>query len=264
MSAPLSTPDSWLRRHWIRLVVAVFLIQLALIWFLSDRSAVVPRADPRQSRFQLITDPATESRLANALVPEDPALFASANRHGFSGAAWLSPRRTQFKVADWNEPQFWLAQQSKDLSPAALDDLVKRPSPSIPLVSKVPPRIAEVSERLEATPTQSTMRIEGRLAHRRLARPVTLPAWTNTTIVRPNTIEAVVSSEGEILSTRLLVSSGMTNVDQEALRISKEVRFTPEPSGVSPNEGPPSPATVGWLVFDWATVAPPKTNPLPR
>jgi hypothetical protein len=263
MPASSSPPDSGLHRHPIRLVVGVFLAQLAAIAFLSDRSPIVPRADSRSSRFFLITDPATEQRLASALVSEDPALFAGASRHGFSGSAWLSPQRRRYDMADWNEPPFRLAQPTNDLRSDAFEDRSLPPGDSAPLVSKPPPRLSGIPEQLEATPERSSLRIEGPLSQRPLARSVALPAWTNTSVVRPNIVEAVVGPEGDIRSTRLLVPSGLTHVDQEALRLSKEVRFAPDSPGLEPQDGSTA-STVGWLVFDWATVAPPRANPLSR
>ena len=264
MSAPLSPAASEPRRHPIRLVIAVFLIQLALIAVLSDRSPRTPRVDSRSSRFYLITDPATQQRLASALVSEDPALFAAASPHGFSGTAWLSPQRHRYELADWNEPPRWLASSSNAPSSPGLVDLVKPPTPFAPWVSKAPPRVSGIPEQLETTLARSTVRIEGRLAQRPLTRSVALPAWTNSSVVRPNTVEAVVGPEGDVLSTRLLVPSGLTNVDQEALRLAKELRFAPDRPGIVGNTATAAPSMVGWVVFDWATVAPSKGNPPPR
>jgi hypothetical protein len=251
---------TWSRRHWIRWITAIFLAQIIPIWFLSDRHVLTPRTDPRHAQFQLLTDPAMERRLAEALATMDPTLFAAANRYGFSGAAWLNPRQTQLKVADWNQPSFWLAQRPEDITTANVEELGMRPFFSTPVVSKTPPRTSEISEHFEAAPTQSILWVEGPLAGRPLLWPIQLPSWTNSTVLSNTLTEVVVSPNGDTLSARLLAFSGSAAVDLEALRLAKRARFAPVSAKLSENEDVSGPTTVGWLTFRWATIAPSATN----
>jgi hypothetical protein len=129
---------------------------------------------------------------------------------------------------------------------APLLDFKPEPKLSEP-VPPLPPMFAE----------NSSLRIEGELAQRRLLAPVELPSLPYPDVIAPSKVQALVDAAGSVFSAILLPpddvveSAGHPDVgDTNALRIARSLRFAPS-----------SRPTVGELIFDWRTVPPPATNP---
>jgi hypothetical protein len=81
-----------------------------------------------------------------------------------------------------------------------------------------------------------------------------LPPWPYTDVIAPSKVQVLVNAAGDVVSAVLLPSGNPSEVhdadaDRRALDLARAARFAPA-SGL----------TVGQLVFDWHTVAPPATN----
>jgi hypothetical protein len=96
------------------------------------------------------------------------------------------------------------------------------------------------------------------LAQRRLLNEneIHLPSLTFNDVLAPSKVQALVDAEGKVVSAVLLPSEnpietlGRTDKgDTNALAVARGLRFSPS-----------SRLTVGQLIFNWRTVAPPATN----
>src|SRR5436853_4796158 len=81
-------------------IALVFVVQVALIFGLSNRSAATPRAVPATPRVRL------DEGSGEMLALLDPTLFALPHPRPFSGDAWAGVR--EFQPADWSEEPLWL------------------------------------------------------------------------------------------------------------------------------------------------------------
>jgi TonB family protein len=120
---------------------------------------------------------------------------------------------------------------------------LKPPTKFIAPVALVEPALAQTS----------TMRIEGGLARRRLLTPISLQSWPYADVLAPSVVQALVDAKGSVVSVVLLSSSGSEAANQRALELARAARFAPSPG-----------LTIGRLVFNWHTVAPPATNAPPN
>jgi hypothetical protein len=230
--------------RWLLLIVLVLAAHVVLIFMFGARKPETPRA---------VTN-VPELKLANGssewLMLNDPTLFALPSREGFAGPAWLEPPHVQFHRQEWTEPPRWLQLPAGELGGVfsqfmetnhfATYQFELKPPPqfTVPLVP-LEPKFAEIS----------TFRVEGDLARRPLLTPSALSSWPYTDVLKPSKLQVLVNAAGDVVSVVLLSPSGYAAADQRALELARAARFAPAPG-----------LTIGKLIFDWCTVAPPATN----
>jgi hypothetical protein len=248
------------RRRVVGWLAGIVCFETLLFWALSDRTPPTQRNVVLQSSFLLLTEPGVSRQVSLALAPLDPLLFASAHPRGFSGTAWLQPRHNDLHVQDWTESRSWLAPDS-DPSLFSQREAMNRPASAVlSVVDKVPPPTGRIVEHTEPLPLRSVLRSDGLLELRREPAADFLRVWTNQTTLQPTVIEVVANPEGEIVSQRVLASSGLPAADQEASRLSKSLRILPSSSPASQVSAPRQSTRVGQFTFDWAVSAPASTN----
>jgi TonB family protein len=251
-------PRPWPRRRWWTLVALAFSIQLGLIFWLSDRSPVPPHRPAIFPALRLAGNAAAE-----LLALNDPTLFALPHRQGFSGLAWLGIPRPPFRSFEWSEEPCWLQFSVQppgvafnpvaEIDNLSLRSTLARPEPEPTLPESLP---------LAAGPTQSTLRVEGDLAGRKLIQPIALPSWPYKDILTNSVVQVVVDSEGRPVSVPVLLSSsGYNEADKHALQQTKTARFE-SVSHDGPGTTPDLLAQLSWgkLVFVWHTLPMPPTN----
>lgn len=251
MSAALAQPRPWPRRRWWGLVGLVFVVQLSLILWLSDRAPIRTRPPAAAPALLLAGNSSAE-----VLALKDPTLFALPHRQGFSGPAWLRIPTQKFPVFEWTEePQFLslptrhLGEDFRRLTETnELYSLETSPRPQPELMLPELPRAA-------ISPAQSTLRIEGELASWRLVAPPALPSWEHTDLLTNSIVQAVIDAEGKPVSVTLLTRSGLKAADDLALELAREMRFNPPgSSGVEGSRRPETRLTWGKLIFEWRTL----------
>jgi hypothetical protein len=122
---------------------------------------------------------------------------------------------------------------------------------------KPEPKLSEpVLPLLPAFADNSMLQIEGELAQRTWLNPVSLPSWPYADLIAPSRVQVLVDAAGDVVSAVLLPSddpevtaSHYDAADQRALELARAARFSPS-----------SQMTIGRLIFDWRTDAPPATN----
>src|SRR5260370_3913146 len=160
----LAEPAPWPRRRWLGTLSLIFLVQLGLIFALSDRKPIHVLTPRRSPDLQLVTAPPAE-----LVTLTDPTLFALPHAQGFAGLAWLKVPKLEFHSFAWSEPTNWLALDPNHLGATFNQFSETNLFSSLP-VPTLPE--ADLSQPLFATPsnprTGSTWRVEGDLARRRV------------------------------------------------------------------------------------------------
>jgi TonB family protein len=249
---------AWPRRRWWGVFVLLLVAQVGLIFWLGDRSPAVPREASTNPTVFLA--PGLSSEL---LALNDPTLFAWANRHGFSGAAWLKLPRVNYQLTDWTEPPRWLSLRVADLGNTFRRFVETNLAPPVRVADKLEPRFTPLELPPPATSmaTRSSLRVEGKLAARHLLSEIELPSWPHTDLLTSSAVQVLVDADGQTISATLLSSSGSKEADQHALDLAKTARFNSlRGSGTAPLTKTLEPLRWGKLIFEWHTVPMPPSR----
>jgi TonB family protein len=248
---------SWSRRHWWGVVALIFIVQLALIFWLGETSPIRPRPAAPAFTLRLAGDAANE-----LLTLRDPTLFVLPRPEGHPAPAALKESPPVVPPFAWPEslrPPLSAAGQL-----GATFQRLAATSNSIPLFPQVKhnphPTLPELVSP-PVSPGQSTIRLEGGLAGRRLVTPIELRSWPSREILTNSVVRLLVDADGLPQSVTLLVGSGSREADQHALAQAAAARF--EPLGRNPLGPRPSPTadlSSGRMIFLWHTLPPPPTN----
>ena len=254
MSQILVPSSGWGPRRWIGSILAIFLFQVGLIFWLSERPHSL-RPKPVTGWAWRVAGPGW----AEILELQDPALFLLPHPHNFSGLAWMNTPGVPASSFFWSEEPKWLTLRDRELGSTfglflATNDFrppskftLSEPALVLPEIAKQP-----------GLPSSSTLRIEGPLSRRTLVTAPALRAWEHTDLLTNSVVQILIDAEGRPVSPgTLLVSSGYPLADQFALEQVRMVRFN--------SLGENIPVTLqndtwGTLVFEWTTLALPGTN----
>jgi TonB family protein len=250
-------PANWTVRRWVGVLVLVFLAQLILIVSLGKRGPVQARSGSGPSVLKLAANPSREF-----LELEDPTLFALPHIQGFSGKAWLKVEGTSMTNFVWSEPEKWLGVQLEPLGAAFREFMATNRFASLEMQQTLGPELTVPEGRQMAPPmVQSSMRLTGELAARRLLTRLDLPSWPPRTnalneldLVTNTVVQVVVNAAGRPVSATLLGRSGSEAADERAMSEARTARFAPLAGGE--NEAMTNPIanlTWGRMVFEWAT-----------
>lgn len=254
---------SWTAKRWVGWVSGVFVLQLVLIFWLSDRTPVRSRPVKSQPTLQ-VTGPTCSEWLG--LV--DPTLFALPHRESFSGPAWLNSLPADLPDHDRGAVQR-LAPELLSRPRVAFSEL-----PRLALVdSPAPLRRAWPEVEMGAAapqgflPDQSRWRLDGDLVGRRLLSDFKLPSWPspNGDLLTNTIVQLAVNDAGFAELLTLLSSSGSVEADQRALELARNARFEPlRELEIDSVTQPAQRLNWGQIIFCWHTLAQvPTTNSIP-
>lgn len=245
--------DSGRRARWWLRVGLVFLVQIGVIYALSDRRPLqLLPAHPVEvlnlSQYE------TEWEALN-----DPTLFALPNAHGAADRAWLPKHPVPYLPYRWSEAPRWLPLQVEELGLDFGRYLPTRAGPSVNFDPKPAPAPELRGAWFESEPaiaTDSMVELSETLAGRRWLNQPRLPAWTNSELITNSVVQALVDPAGAVSSASLLIHPGSDTNSQNAalfaLQLVRQARFERAAAGAG--------WTVGRLIFHWRTV-PPASSP---
>jgi len=166
-------------------------------------------------------------------------------------------------------PQFLGADVNQLASPTAAQPGSNAPFSRV--AEKPAPRLNAKAPPQPPLTRRTTLKIEGRLAERRIMSQPPLPALPAAEVLAPTTVEAAFNGEGDLILARSMPGRGVTSpaqkqADQQALELVKAIRFEPQPAGPEPGASRVFGLTWGRIVFHWQTVeavtpAPSATQP---
>lgn len=246
------------RVKWWGIVGVVFAGQLgAIFWFGQNGPRL---ATPRISEVNLRWIQPAPEPLSSLL---DPTLFALPHRQSFSGPAWMNAISLATNTFSWSEdpryldyPQTRADSTFHDLTPTNGFSLVEAIASA-----GVEPRLPQISS-TKPSREQSTWRLAGDLAGRRLLTPLHLTSQSSDDLLTNTVIQLVVDARGWPVSEAMLPpGSGSKDADQEALALAATTRFEPLRGDDSrPSQRPLNGLSWGELIFEWHTIPVPPTN----
>jgi len=261
MNAVLPGEPRWGARRWIYVTGFVFTLQAALILFFSQPAQAPPARPTLRPRVHLLADPWSVQQLSLRPGVTDPTLLALPDVHSFSGAAWMRAAPLDYKSEPWSEPPRWLSMDAQGLG-GRFGQMVATNVLTPPTIADkpAPPMLRyEPNFPSEPLPAQSTLRVEGELAARRLLQTPELKLWPHHELLSNSVVQVVVDADGFALSREPLGSCGLPEADRQALALANTLRFQPLPRSARDATGR-GPLAWGKLVFRWYTLAPSATN----
>ena len=254
-------PARWTRRRWLYTVLAVFVLQAALLFWLGQRAPPPVPPPPFRTAIHLAADAWSAEQLANLPALRDPALFALPHPRGFSGSAWRTLPPPAHRQTEWTEPPRWLALDPARLGAVFAGFVSTNATAPLLIADKPTPRLAGLDPVVPNVPVleRTEILVEGELARRPLLTPLAAPSWPHTNALAPTVVRLLVGAEGQAVSSVLLAPSGLREADQFALGAADHARF----QALLPADGTPADAArLAWgqLIFRWHTVPPPATN----
>ena len=259
MTPALVEPRPWSRRRWWGMVVLVFIVQLGLIFWLGSTTPIRPRPAAKAPTFRFAGTGAAE-----LLALTDPTLFALPQQPNLAVPAWPRTPRPEYHSLKWVAPTNQLLRAldhagtvfnrlvgTSDFATLRLPARVR----SVPTLPALPP--------LNVFPEQSTLRLEGGLAQRRLLAPLELKSWLHPDTLANTVVQVLVDAEGRPVSVRLLSGSGSPAADQYALEQARAARFEASSRNQASAATVPA-AQLSWgrIIFRWHTVPmPPASAP---
>ncbi len=257
MNAALTEPGPWSARHLMAVVLLIFITQLALIFWLSDRTPRTQRVAAKVPGLVLL--PARSHPL---LALEDPTLFAVPRPEGFSGLAWLKPVQSINRPFEWTEDYQFLPLAAGQLGASYREFIVTTSAAQTPWGGRSePPLTPPGGGGIEGPPAQSSLRLTGGLLSRTLLTRPELRPFPASELLTNSIVRLVVAPGGQPVSLTLVASSGSREADQFALNQARAVRFAPEPAPAESNLAQRlSSLTWGEMIFEWATLPLAVTN----
>jgi len=265
-SAPVESRP-WSSGRWWCLVALIFGVQLTLIFWLGETVPIRPRLPAPAFTFKLAGTNAAELLALNGtnselLALNDPTLFVLPHPQGSTGPAEPRTPRPESHSFQWPEPTNSLLLAVDQLGTVFNRFIVTNDFDSLQLPINLKPTLTLPSlPPLAVSAEQSTLRLEGDLAQRRLITPLALRSWPNPDILTNTVVRIAVDAEGRPVSPTLLSGSGSREADQYALEQARTARF--ESVGRSSSATVPRstvPLSWGWMVFRWHTLPRPPTN----
>ena len=248
---PVKRGAGWSRQKWLAFTAVVFAAQVALIFVLGDKQFPPPRTVTNVPQLTL-ADNSSE-----LIALGDPTLFVLPHANDFASSVWLQTPGVQPPVFRWTETPRWLPLSTEVLGAVFARFMQTNQFAGFQPDFKAPPKLsAPVAPFQPAFAENSTLRIEGDLAQRRLLTPIDLPSLSYPDVIAPSKVQALVDAAGNVVSAVLLPSDNAVEAagradagDTNALQIARTLRFAPA-----------SHLTVGKLIFTWRTVPLPATN----
>jgi TonB family protein len=244
LNEPRPSDEGWTNRKFVLVLLFVLAVHVSLVFLAGTKKQIVPVPATSYPHLQL-ADSASE-----LVALGDPTLFARPNAHDLVTAFWR-------QVPPLPRPNFDRPEHPHYLLPgpgnfgATFHEFVKNSRPGeFPLNFKPEPETIAPEVTMESpVPPNTTMQISDELAQRRLLHADDPPSKACNEVLKPSTVQALVDTEGKVVSGVVLSSSGNSEADQTALRLIRNLRFAPAPR-----------LMFGEITFTWHTVP---TNAVP-
>lgn len=241
----------WHRGKWIAVIAFIFLAQVGLIIWGSQRRVRERRIYPSEPRVALA--PSLKELDREWLALENPFLFASASWKGFSEEAWL-------RQPKWEMPTPTVRSSPKFLQLAEARELNSRHDANRSFSLRARRRATAVLPEPAPPSSQPRHTSELRLAgfgDRGLAAPLPLPVQHHSDVLSSTVVEALVDRDGLVITARVIENSGSARADADALALARRARFAPV--RLADNV-----AEAGKLIFEWFALHLSDTNNVER
>ena len=236
-TAPLPEPNRRPQRL-VFFAAFFFTVQLGALFLLGTKNEIIPRAVANVPHLALVA-------AGNQLIAlGDPTLFVRPHAQDFSAKIWLGIPTNRQPDFRWQEPPRWLALNAESLAVNLADLSAVDPAEAL-LDFNTSPELELPSVAVEKFfPVESSVRFAGGLARRKLLAPVIAPVLAVNEVVEASRVQVLVGTDGAVISSVLLASSGLAEADQTALQLARAAEFAPADG-----------LMFGEIVFQWHTTA---------
>ncbi len=241
----MAASESWGAGRWVAVIFGLAALTAGSAKFLTRWPQLPPATELPHPEY--LFDPRADLPTPTDELLPDPTSFAAPDPRGFSGAADRLRPGQRYSVAEFKASPNWLAMDRAAQrlgEPPPLAGVRLRPErlpvPTVPLSQAPAP--------LTSADTQST--VDSDLRHRQLLRmnSAVPPAGE---VLPPTVVEVGINPWGQVLSTRLVVSSGSPTADRAALEAARSARFSPLPGRPKSAESVFAELEWGRLTFAW-------------
>ena len=242
-AAPHSFPElppaaSWGWKKLCLVIALAFAAHLAFVFLLGAKKTAVPRAVANVPVFHLADRSGELARLT------DPTLFALPHAGDFAPGAWARPPAVAPPAFGYDEPPSFLPLDAAGLGGAFSAFMRTNRFAEQPLDFKPAPQLPAPAATVEsALPQNSSWRLAGKIAGRKILDSFSAPIVTWNDVPSPSRVQLLVDRDGHVLSAVLLETSGDNDADQTALVLARTLRFVPADQAV-----------FGEIIFNWHTV----------
>jgi hypothetical protein len=244
LAGPKPPSEGWTQNKFFFVLILVLALHVALIFLLSSKKHIVPRAVTNIPHLQLADS-------ANELIElSDPTLFARPNAHDLVTAFWRHIPAVSQPNFTWTEDPRYLPPAPQDFGVGLREYVRNSEATEFPLNFKPQPKLVTPDVAYNApVPQTTTMQISGELAQRRLLNTIELPSPPYNDVIDASKVQVLVDTTGNVFSSVLLESCGVSDIDQRAVQLAGTLRFAPAPQ-----------LMLGEITFTWHTVP---TNTVP-
>lgn len=179
----------------------------------------------------------------------DPTQFATGDPRGFSGSALRQLPRTEYRLTEWQESPKWLKLDSElrrlgripPQAPAAHPPH-ELPVPLLPVTIQPTPLLGADTKvsASQPLPGRALLNID----------PVTPPAGE---LFPAAVVEVAVNSWGQVVTARLLASTGSAPLDAAVLKASRGARFEARKGRITNPDAALTDLERGRLTFTWGS-----------
>jgi hypothetical protein len=253
-TAPKRNEGGWPTRRWVALIAFVFAAHVVLIFVFGTKKSAAPSGPIRQGEVPQFTM-ADNSSIFLAL--DDPTLFALPHGNDIAAMDALKLNQPSFR---WKEPPGELSSPAVENLAVVFNRFMQTNQfLGYQIDLKPEPELSEPglpSETIAALRHNSTLRVAGELAQRRLRSEIVLPLLPWNGVAASSRVQALVDAAGDVVSAVLLPPNSAAEAggrvdmaDEKAIQLARALRFSPAPG-----------TTFGELIFNWLTVPSADTN----
>lgn len=246
-AGPKPPGKGWSGTRWFAVLLIAFTVQVGFIMTFAEKKPARPLPVTNVPKLSLADN--SDERLAL----DNPTLFALPQQRDFPIESGLKPNEVKSPSFRWTEPPRWLPLSADGLGAVIGNFLQTNVTAKLSLDFKPVPELSAPGLPVEPALAQnSTMQIEGELAHRALPFEMSLTNWPYPDVLAPSVVQVLVNPAGNVISAVVLppenglAADGHYAVaDQRALELARSLSFKPAPQ-----------PTVGKIIFNWHTVPP--------
>lgn len=238
---------SWGRWHWTLVIGVIAAGQIGLVLALAHWPRL-PAVERPASPWSLSLNLPESSSPDSTPWVSDPRLFALPDSSGFSGVAARALPTPEYRLAEWSGRPRWLSAST----PNALGSVPTVASPPISTRPTLPLTLPASTNTPRALASQSSASLRGDLAQRPFTAVGELLPAAGSDALSATVIELAVSASGDVMSARLVSSSGNRDADTQALAWARTLTFAAAGAIVSPSASDPQTWTQGELVVIWS------------
>lgn len=238
---------TWGRWHWALVIGVIAAGQIGLVLPLAHWPRLPPVEGPASPWRLSLNLPDTGASDSPPWV-SDPRLFALPDSSGFSGVAARALPTPEYRLAEWSGRPRWLAASPK----TALGSVPAVPNPPISTRPALPLPLPASTNTPLAVSGRSSASLRGDLAQRPFTAVGELLPAAGSDAISATVIELAVSAAGDVMSVRLVASSGNRDADAQALAWARTLTFAADGAVASPSASDPQKWTQGELVVIWS------------